>query len=59
MKLTECAILAPLSLKLAEEIKYETENSDQSEPEFLSEFKSEGVWKVSDSGALRGVPTLS
>lgn len=37
---------APLSLKLAEEIKYETENSDQSEPEFLTEFKSEGVWKV-------------
>ncbi|GAA5843227.1 hypothetical protein JCM3766R1_006630 [Sporobolomyces carnicolor] len=39
---------SPLSLKLAEEIKYETENSDQSEPEFLSEFKSEGVWKIKD-----------
>ncbi|GAA5963661.1 hypothetical protein JCM3765_003536 [Sporobolomyces pararoseus] len=39
---------SPLSLKLAEEIKYETENSDQSEPEFLTEFKSEGVWKIKD-----------
>ncbi|GAA5943131.1 Mam33p [Sporobolomyces koalae] len=39
---------SPLSLKLAEEIKYETENSDQSEPDFLREFRSEGVWKVKD-----------
>ncbi|GAA5849966.1 hypothetical protein JCM5353_001674 [Sporobolomyces roseus] len=39
-----------LSLKLAEEIKYETENSSSSSelPEFLNEFKQEGVWSIKD-----------
>ena len=51
----EC-ITASLSLKLAEEIKYETENSSQGSsselPEFLNEFKSEGVWSVRRSQSL-------
>lgn len=49
----EC-IIASLSLKLAEEIKYETENSSQGSelPEFLNEFKSEGVWSVRRSQSL-------
>ncbi|GAA6064408.1 hypothetical protein JCM10212_001232 [Sporobolomyces blumeae] len=37
-----------LSLKLAEEIKYETENAPESEPDFLTEFKNEGVWNLVD-----------
>lgn len=36
-----------LSAKLAEEIKFEKDSNDPyAEPEFLTNFKEEGVWKV-------------
>ncbi|CEQ40302.1 SPOSA6832_01929 [Sporobolomyces salmonicolor] len=38
-----------LSTKLGEEIKFETENGDASaEPDFLKDFKADGVWKLVD-----------
>lgn len=38
--------IAALSSKLAEEISFEVENTEH-EPEFLKDFKAEGIWKVS------------
>ncbi|BGO91157.1 hypothetical protein NBRC10512_005749 [Rhodotorula toruloides] len=39
-----------LSAKLAEEIKFEKDSNDPyTEPEFLTNFKEEGVWKVEDA----------
>jgi complement component 1 Q subcomponent-binding protein len=35
-----------LSSKIAEELTYEKESALESEPEFLKEFKSAGVWTV-------------
>jgi hypothetical protein len=35
-----------LSSKIAEELKYEKEAALESEPEFLKEFKSAGIWTV-------------
>jgi complement component 1 Q subcomponent-binding protein, mitochondrial len=35
-----------LSAKIAEELTYEKEAALESEPEFLKEFKSTGIWKV-------------
>ncbi|KAI6118664.1 mitochondrial glycoprotein [Pisolithus croceorrhizus] len=37
-----------LSQKLAEELKYEKEAADESEPEFLKTFKQQGIWKIED-----------
>ncbi|KAI6127521.1 mitochondrial glycoprotein [Pisolithus croceorrhizus] len=37
-----------LSQKLAEELKYEKEAADESEPEFLKTFKQKGIWKIED-----------
>lgn len=38
---------AALSAKIGEELQFESEHADESEPEFLQEFKKEGVWQVS------------
>ncbi|KAG7094969.1 hypothetical protein E1B28_005769 [Marasmius oreades] len=39
-----------LSTKLAEELKYETENVIKSDtPEFLQAFKAQGVWEIEDA----------
>ena len=35
-----------LSEKIAEELKYEKEAAPESEPEFIKEFKSAGIWTV-------------
>ena len=35
-----------LSAKIAEELTYEKEAALASEPEFLKEFKSAGIWTV-------------
>ncbi|KAG6333197.1 hypothetical protein ID866_5894 [Astraeus odoratus] len=37
-----------LSQKLAEELKYEKEASNEAEPEFLTTFKQQGLWQVED-----------
>lgn len=36
-----------LATKLSEELQYETEAAEQTEPEFLTNFKSHGIWDVS------------
>ncbi|KAI0279032.1 regulatory protein suaprga1 [Russula aff. rugulosa BPL654] len=38
-----------LSAKIAEELKYEKEAALESEPEFLKEFKSAGIWTIEDA----------
>jgi len=38
-----------LAQKLAEELKYEKESATSSEPEFLTAFKAQGVWKIEDT----------
>ncbi|KAK4056005.1 Mitochondrial acidic protein mam33 [Microbotryomycetes sp. JL221] len=38
----------PLSSKLMEEIKFEADNAQDSEPEFLKEFKQNSVWAIVD-----------
>jgi complement component 1 Q subcomponent-binding protein len=35
-----------LSAKIAEELTYEKEAAVESEPDFLKEFKSAGIWTV-------------
>ena len=35
-----------LAQKLSEELKYEKETASTEEPEFLTAFKAQGVWKV-------------
>ena len=35
-----------LAQKLGEELKYEKETANSGEPEFLTAFKAQGVWKV-------------
>ena len=45
-----CACVAAdvaLTQRLAEELKYETESAQQTEPEFLKAFKAQGTWAVS------------
>ncbi|KAJ8081816.1 Mitochondrial acidic protein mam33 [Marasmius tenuissimus] len=42
---TDSALLT----KIAEELKYETENVPAETPEFLTAFKAQGVWEVEDS----------
>ncbi|KAJ6544138.1 regulatory protein suaprga1 [Mycena capillaripes] len=38
-----------LSQKLEEELKYEAEEAEAGEPEFLSSFKEQGIWKIQDT----------
>lgn len=45
-ELKENRVTAALSTKLAEEIKFEEENAEPGEPDFLKDFKAEGVWTV-------------
>ncbi|ORY92505.1 mitochondrial glyco protein [Leucosporidium creatinivorum] len=51
----------PLSAKLQEELKFEEENEDQGgEPQFLTDFKSDGVWTVvNEPGADEVILTRS
>ena len=44
--LTRLVADGALSAKIAEELKYEKEAALESEPEFLKEFKSAGIWTV-------------
>ncbi|KAL2919745.1 Mitochondrial acidic protein mam33 [Polyrhizophydium stewartii] len=44
-----------LSLKLAEELKYEDESSAEADLSFLEEFKSKGIWKVEDKPGSKDV----
>jgi hypothetical protein len=37
---------AALSTKLAEEIKFEVENAEAGEPDFLKDFKATKTWAV-------------
>ncbi|KAJ7712028.1 mitochondrial glycoprotein [Mycena metata] len=37
-----------LAEKLGEELKYENETNLEEEPEFLTAFKSQGIWKITD-----------
>ncbi|KAI0090296.1 mitochondrial glycoprotein [Irpex rosettiformis] len=37
-----------LSQKLAEELQYESEASQEAEPDFLKSFNAQGVWKIED-----------
>lgn len=41
-----------LASKLAEELQYETEAADKVEPDFLTSFKSQGVWDVKDASGV-------
>ena len=44
-----------LAQKLGEELKYEKEAAAPGEPEFLSAFKAQGVWRVrARSNCMRG-----
>ena len=38
---------ASLSTKIGEELQFEADHADEGEPEFLQEFKKEGVWQAS------------
>ncbi|THH00108.1 hypothetical protein EW026_g2362 [Hermanssonia centrifuga] len=38
-----------LAQKLSEELKYEKESAAPSDPDFLTAFKSQGVWKIQDT----------
>ncbi|KAF8173745.1 mitochondrial glycoprotein [Mycena galopus ATCC 62051] len=38
-----------LTQKLAEELKYEIEEAPAGEPEFLTVFKEQGIWKIQDT----------
>ena len=44
---------ASLSAKLAEELIYEQENTEQEEPEFLRSVREAGVWTVSAAAISR------
>jgi hypothetical protein len=44
--LTRLVADGSLSAKIAEELTYEKEAALESEPEFLKEFKSAGIWTV-------------
>ncbi|KAJ6473283.1 regulatory protein suaprga1 [Mycena sanguinolenta] len=44
-----------LSQKLSEELKYENEEAPAGEPEFLTVFKEQGVWKIHDTPASQEV----
>ncbi|TFK48938.1 mitochondrial glyco protein [Heliocybe sulcata] len=47
--LGEAASDVALSQKLQEELKYEKETAVEQEPEFLTTFKSQNIWKIEDA----------
>jgi hypothetical protein len=52
LKLTLNPFAASLSAKIGEELQFEAEHAEEGEPEFLQEFKKEGIWQVSDHARM-------